>query len=104
MKAIFGIVSLLLVLAIVGSVAKKQLQAVDAGLGKRAPEVAGAPADAGRSPGRALAAEPAPVDWVTGGSGGTVSQQSRSIQERARSDTVRALEQGAERNKRADTP
>jgi hypothetical protein len=31
-----------------------------------------------------------------------VPQQARSIQERARDHTVRALEQGAERNRRAD--
>ena len=34
----------------------------------------------------------------------TVPQQARGVQERARDDTVRALQQGAERTKRADEP
>ncbi|HEX2541864.1 MAG TPA: hypothetical protein VHM00_12375 [Caldimonas sp.] len=94
MKAIFGIVSLLLVLAALSFVARKQLQAIDGGIVKRAPESQGR--------GGVLAAEPAPFDG--GATGGTVAQQARSMQERARDDTVRALQQGVERNKRADTP
>jgi hypothetical protein len=34
--------------------------------------------------------------------GATVAQQARSMQERARADTARALQQGMERNQRAD--
>jgi len=67
MKAVFGILSLVVVLAALAFVAKRQLQAADRGAA-------------------------------------SVPQQARGVQERARDDTVRALQQGAERNKRADEP
>jgi len=78
-KAVFGILALVLVLAIVGVLAKKQLDGVGHG-------------SAAALPG-ANAADP---------SAATVSQQARAIEERARAETARALEQGAERNRRAD--
>jgi hypothetical protein len=78
-KAVFGIVGLVIVLAIVGSLAKKQLQAIG-----------GATTGAGNA---GAAVEP---------NGKAVPQQARDMQERARANTARALEQGAERNQRAD--
>ena len=78
MRAIFGVLSLLIVLAIVGSLAKKQLGALGAG---------------GVSAGSAAA------------SSQTLPQLSKSMQDKARDDTVRALQQGAERTQRSsDTP
>src|SRR5687768_15131593 len=52
MKAIFGIVSLLLVLAALSFVAKKQLQAFDTGVVKRGQEAPGKVDDPGRGAGR----------------------------------------------------
>jgi hypothetical protein len=108
MKAIFGILSLVIVLAIVGSLAKKQLQAIGGGAstarnaaavtqsgafappaGDRDGATLGIP---GGMPG-AIAADP---------NGPTVAQQARSMQERARVNTERALQQGMQRNKQAD--
>ena len=84
MKAIFGVLALLVVLAIVGSLANKQLQAVG-------PGSSGAAAVAG-------AAAPVAVD----GNAATVAEQARSIQEQARTNAAAALEQGAQRNQRAE--
>ena len=77
MRAIFGVLSLLIVLVIVGSLAKKQLGALGAGA----------------STGSAAA------------SSQTVPQRAQSMQDKARDDTVRALQQGADRTQRStDTP
>jgi hypothetical protein len=111
MKAIFGILALVIVLAIVGSLAKKQLQAV----GLTTPLSSERNAAAVRQSG-ALAAQPGgDRDGATlaipGGmpgavaaepNGMTVPQQSRSMQEQARANTARALEQGMQRNRQAD--
>jgi len=108
MKAIFGVLSLVIVLAIVGSIAKKQLQAVNGGMATRNAAAASTAA--------AIAADPGSADGATrsipGGmagavaadpnAGGTVREQALSMQEKARADTVRALEQGVKRNQRAD--
>ena len=108
MKAIFGVLSLVIVLAIVGSIAKKQLQAVNGGMATRNAAAASTAA--------AFAADPGAADGATrsipGGmpgavaadpnAGGTVREQALSMQEKARADTVRALEQGVKRNQRAD--
>ena len=107
MKAIFGVLSLVIVLAIVGSLAKKQLQAVNGGMVTRNAAAASAAA--------AMAADPGSRDGATysipGGmpgavaadpNGPTVAQQARSMQEQARADTVRALEEGVKRNQRAE--
>ena len=67
MRAVFSVVGLLVVLAIVGLVAKKQLQATGQGI------VAVAPA----------------------ASGGNVVEQSRQLQQQVKSDVAKALEQGA---------
>jgi predicted lipid-binding transport protein (Tim44 family) len=85
MKAIFGVMALLLVLAIVGSIAKKQLQAIGPNQAARAAAIdASAPS---------FAADP---------DAATVGARARSMQERARAETARALEQGVQRNERAD--
>ena len=107
MKAIFGVLSLIVVLAIVGSIARKQLQAGNGGVVTRNAAAVNAAA--------ALAADPGARDGATraipGGMPGavaadpnamTVPQQARSIQEQARSNTVRALEEGVKRNQRAE--
>ena len=85
MKAIFGVLSLLVVLAIVGAIAKRQLQAVAPGSAARAAAIAGSAAS--------LTADP---------NASTVPEQARSMQDRARTNTARALEQGVQRNERAD--
>ena len=72
MKALFGVVSLLVALAIVGLVVSKQLKAVRAGVS---------------APGPAAAAS----------NPGTVADQSRQMQEKIRADVVKALEQGAQK-------
>jgi hypothetical protein len=82
-KAVFGILGLVVVLAIVASLVKTQLHAVGGG--------ASAQRNAAALPG-AVAADP----------NATVPQQARALEDRARAETVRALEQGAERNRRAD--
>jgi hypothetical protein len=73
MKAVFGILSLILVAAAVAFIGKQPL---------------------------------APLEGRSGAAPGatTAPQQARSTQDRARENTVRALEQGVQRNKRADEP
>jgi hypothetical protein len=78
MKATFGILSLLVALAIVAVLARTQLKAVS-----RAP----ASSDVGTS-------MPAPT--------GNVREQSQQTQEKVRNDVTRALEQGAARKEEAD--
>jgi hypothetical protein len=67
MRAVFGIVSLLVVLAIVAVLAKKQLQAVNSAVATVAPAA----------------------------SGGTVVEQSRQLQQQVKANVAKALEQGA---------
>jgi hypothetical protein len=73
MKATFGLVSLLIALAIIGIVINKQLKAVG-----KVPVVV---TDGSVSQGAAAS--------------GTVREQSQQLQEKVRSDVVKALEQGA---------
>lgn len=75
MRAIFGVLSLLIVLAIVGSLVRQQRSALGAG---------GVAAHAGEGASRV-----------------TVQQQSRAIQDKISDDMSRALQQGAERTERA---
>ena len=111
MRAIFGVLSLLIVLAIVGSLAKKQLGAIGpSSVASRSAEAA--------SQVRAQTGEPDPRAGSTvaipGGmpgamaadvSGLSVPQQSKAMQDKIRDDTVRAMQQGADRSQRAsDTP
>ena len=76
MKALFGVVSLLVALAVVGLLASRQLKAV-------APSVA---------PG-AAGAEAANVPSFAGS--GTVRAQSQQLQQKVQGDVIKALEQGA---------
>jgi hypothetical protein len=106
MRAVFGFLALLIVLAAIGSIAKKQLQA-NGGIVTRNATAA--------SQAAAMAADPGSRDGLTrsipGGMAGavaadptdlTVPQQARNMQEQARVNTVHALEEGAKRNQRAD--
>ena len=77
MKALFGVVSLLVALAIVGLIAAKQLKAV----GK-----VGSPATTG---------EGVPAVPQMSGSG-TVRDQSRELQNKIANDAIKAMNQGAE--------
>jgi hypothetical protein len=79
MRGIFGVVSLLVVVAIVGLVAKKQLQAVGVV----------SPASAAAAPG----ATP---------SGGNVHEQSQALQQKVVTDVQQALGQGTARTEAAD--
>jgi hypothetical protein len=81
----FGILGLVIVLAIVASLVKTQLHAVGGGASAQRNAAVALPG--------AVAADP---------SGATVPQQARALEERARAETARALEQGAERNRRAE--
>jgi hypothetical protein len=84
MRAIFGVVSLLIVLAIVGIAAKKQLQAVN-NVGASLP-----PAQTGAD--TQTVAPPA----------STVRAQSQQLQQRVADDVNKALQQGAARNEAAE--
>lgn len=99
MRMVFGFVGLMIVLAIIGSVAKKQLQAVRAlpstpaavavpqgeGVGTAAPQRDGGRLDA--FPG-AVAADP---------NGLTVPQQSQNLQRQVANQVQQQLQQGAAR-------
>jgi hypothetical protein len=89
MRLVFGALSLLVVLAIVGSIAKKQLHALTGGAATGAPAVTAH----GRDP-----ADPPAADSA----GMTVPQQAQDIAQQVRRDTARALQQGADRNARAE--
>lgn len=80
MKALFGVVSLLVALAVVGLIAVKQLRAV----GK-----VGSPATA--------SAEAPAVPQMSGS--GTIRDQSRELQNKVANDAIKALNQGAEARK-----
>jgi hypothetical protein len=112
MRAIFGVLSLLIVLAIVGSLAKKELQAVGAGGGPGS--IATRSAEAARQA-AAVAADPGDRDGATlaipGGmpgavaadpNGDTVPVQARNLENKVRDDAVRAMQQGMKRNERAE--
>lgn len=80
MRALFGVVSLLLTLAIMGIVAVKQMNAV------------------GRSVGAVPGAASATLPTTPAGN---VGEQSRELQDKVRADVAKALEQGAARNDEA---
>jgi len=84
MRALFGVVSLLIVLAVVGIAAKKQLQSVN-NLGAAMP-----PAQTSGD-----ASTVAPV-------ASTVRAQSQQLQQRVADDVNKALQQGAARNESAE--
>lgn len=107
MRIVFGALSLLLVLAIVGLLAKKQLQALNGGVATRmstaASEARVELPPSGSRDGATLAL-PGDIPGATAAdtSGLTVPQQSRNIQQQFRDDTTRALQQGADRNAHAE--
>ena len=78
MKGLFGVVSMLVALVIVGFVAVKQLRAV----GHVSVERPGVDAPAAS----------------TAAPGETVREQSQRLQDKVRSDVVKALEQGARKD------
>ncbi len=78
MKAIFGVLSLVVALAVVGMVAKRQLQATGSVVSQGLP---GVPAVEASAP---------------------VSQQVKAIEQQTRAGVERALQQGAQRNQGAD--
>ena len=80
MRAIFGVVSLLLVLAVVGVLAMRQLRAT------------------GQAVGTAL---PAETVSASGAPAASAREQSQQLQQRVHSDVTKALEQGAAARKEA---
>ncbi|MEO8153065.1 MAG: hypothetical protein ABI605_08350 [Rhizobacter sp.] len=76
MRAVFGVVSLMIVVALVGLLAGRQLRAMR-----------------GEAPPASAGAASAPV---------TVRQQSLQIQDKVVNDVTKALEQGAARKEEAD--
>jgi hypothetical protein len=80
MRAMFGVVSLLVVLAIVGLIAVKQLKAVG--------HVAAAPAAEAGLP---------PVPAMSGS--GTVNEQAVQLENKVANDIVKAMNQGAQARK-----
>ena len=112
MRMIFGVMSLLIVLAIVGTLGKKQLQA----LGQIGTTTTRAPADAegkavtdavmGRArDGAATVAVPGDMGGMAGAAPavveGTVPMQAQSIQNNVRDATNAALQKGVERSNAA---
>lgn len=85
MRAIFGVVSLLVVLAVVGIVAMKQLKKVDTSVGASLPPVQSATdAPAAAAPASAL------------------PERVQQAQQRVGAEVGKALEQGAARTEAAD--
>jgi hypothetical protein len=99
MRAIFGVLSLVIVLAVVGTIAKKQLF----GSGVAGTGLAGRATAADRA--AVIAADPGAMPGATTparSNADTVPQQSKTLQQQARDRTAAALQQGADRNQRAD--
>ncbi len=91
MKAMFGIVSLLVVLAIVGVLVKQQLRGTRSLAVSAPPGTASAPEAMGAATGNPPGSPP-----------GTVRTQAEQLQQQVRSDVNRALEQGARRRSDAE--
>lgn len=110
MRIVFGVLSLLLVLAIVGSLMKKQLQAASGGVATRTSAAASAArSEAQQALGRDDGATPGIPGGMPGATaaatdttGLTLPQQSTNLQQQFHDDTARALQQGADRNARAE--
>ena len=106
MRMIFGLMSLLIVLAVVGTLGKKQLQALGqiGTAGTRTPSDPDAKAVTDAVMGRArdagaTAAVPGGVPGATAAAvEGSVPMQARAIQNNLRDATNTALQKGAERN------
>lgn len=82
MKAVFGVISLLVVLAIVGVLASRQLKATTA-----------------VTPMAASAAAAASV-VLPAASGGTPAEQSKQVQDQVLNDVMKAMQQGADADKK----
>jgi hypothetical protein len=82
MRAVFGVVSLLVVLAMVGLLAARQMSATGQSMGKALPAAAGS-----------SSAAPA----------ATVREQSQQIQQQVKSDVAKALEAGAAAARNAES-
>ena len=107
MRAIFGVLSLLIVLAIVGSLAKTQLQAVNGGIvtgnASAASQAVVMAADPGSRDGATIAIPGGmPGAMVADTNGLSVPDQARNMQQKMRDDTVRAMQKGMERNERSE--
>jgi len=79
MRAVFGVLSVLIVLALVGMLAVQQMRSTGRALGSATAQAASAPGPTRPD------APPA----------GNVREQSQQFQQRVRDDVARALEQGA---------
>ena len=107
MRMIFGVLSLLIVLAIMGTVAKKQLQALSPwGVSPLISSLACGPQGAAATGGDRVGATFAIPGGMPGGvaadtSGLTVPQQAQNIQQQFKQSTERALQQGVDRNARS---
>ena len=106
MRLIFGVLSLLVVVAIVGSIAKKQLQALAPTANTRLTNAAAQAGVAMPLPGTRDGATLAIPGGMAGAeaadpNAGTVPIQARNIQQQFKSATESALQQGANRNARA---
>jgi len=106
LKAIFGFVGILIVLAIVGSLGKKQLQAIDQ-MGQATARVPSAASPNGGSSVESVAGKAvggARLDAFGATAGAempTAQQQIQGIQQSTRDRTTDALQQGVQRNQRA---
>ena len=82
MKAIFGVISLLVALAVVGVLASRQLKTANIAT----PSLAGVSASAALAAGVVLPAA----------SAGTPAEQSKQIQQQVMTDVMKAIQQGAD--------
>lgn len=103
MRMIFGVLSLLVALAIVATVGKKQLQALSgSGVSTRLNQMASAPQGSGASGDRDAATLAIPGGMpgavAADATGLTVPQQAQNIQQQFKQGAERALQQGSERN------
>jgi hypothetical protein len=106
MRMVFGVLSLLVVLAIVGTIGKKQLEAIG-GIGTRVQSAVAHPQNGARvhepQDGAATIAVPGGVPGATPAAAeGTVPYQARQIQQNVLDATNSAIQQGVERNRRAE--
>jgi hypothetical protein len=105
----FGLISLMIALAIIGSVAKQQLQALSStgnAVARMSGAASGASADMplpGMREGATIAIPGGmPGATMADTTGLTVPQQSQNIQQQFRDATNNALQQGADRAARSD--
>ena len=101
MKAIFGILALLIVLAVVASIARKQLSSAGTGVAAREASAASQAAETA-DPGRRRAGYGAVPGAIAADPNAPLPQLSRDMQQRAVDNTTRALQQGVERNQRVE--